>query len=82
MDEDAVAYLFGQPQHDAAVKLEIFRIVRPVPLSLKLGLFGQVLCLGGRGLLRAGDAGGKPEVTARCSPVQSSCSAFRSRSGG
>ena len=43
VDEDAVAY---QPQHDAAVKLEIFRIVRPVPLSLKLGLFGQVLCLG------------------------------------
>ena len=41
VDEDAVAYLFGQPQHDAAVKLEIFRIVRPVPLSLKLGLFGQ-----------------------------------------
>ena len=68
VDEDAVAYLFGQPQHDAAVKLEIFRIVRPVPLSLKLGLFGQVLCLGGRGLLRAGDAGGKPEVTAQMLP--------------
>ena len=68
VDEDAVPYLFGQPQHDAAVKLEIFRIVRPVPLSLKLGLFGQVLCLGGRGLLRAGDAGGKPEVTAQMLP--------------
>ena len=50
------------------MKLEIFRIVRPVPLSLKLGLFGQVLCLGGRGLLRAGDAGGKPEVTAQMLP--------------
>ena len=68
VDEDAVPYLLGQPQHDAAVKLEIFRIVCPVPLSLKLGLFGQVLCLGGRGLLRAGDAGGKPEVTAQMLP--------------
>ena len=68
VDEDAVPYLLSQPQHDAAVKLEIFRIVRPVPLSLKLGLFGQVLCLGGRGLLRAGDAGGKPEMTAQMLP--------------
>ena len=65
MDEDAVAYLLGQSQHDAAVKLEVFGVVDPVPLGLKLGLFGQVLCLGGRGLLRAGHAGGEPEGTAQ-----------------
>ena len=65
MDEDAVADLFGEPEHDAAVKLKVFRVIGPVPLGLKLGLLGQMLCLGGGGLFRAGHAGGEPEVTAQ-----------------
>ena len=65
VDEDAVADLFGQAQHDAAVQLPVFGVVFPVSLCLQLRLLCQMLRLRGGSLLRAGRTGGEPEMAAQ-----------------
>ena len=64
VDEDAVLDLLGQPEHHAAVELPVFGIVSPVAV----GLLGQMFRFGGGGLLRAGHAGGKPQMAPQMVP--------------
>ena len=68
VDEDAVLDLLGQPEHHAAVELPVFGIVSPVAVGLQFGLLGQMFRFGGGGLLRAGHAGGKPQMAPQMVP--------------
>ena len=62
MHKDAVADLFGEPQHDAAVQFPIFGVISAVAVSLKFSLLSQMLCFRGGSLLRAWHTGTEPQM--------------------
>ena len=65
MHQNAVADLFGEPEHDAAVQFPVLGVVGAVAVSLKFGLLGQMLRLRGGGLLRAWHTGAEPQMASQ-----------------
>ena len=62
MHQNAVADLFGEPQHHTAVQFPIFGVISAVAVGLQLSLFSQMLCFRCGSLLRAWHTGAEPQM--------------------